>query len=136
MEAIFLVCGAGGPQLKRNPLGGSHTSDMRIAILAASAVLALAWTWSVTGLDRVKYRAWRERMAQWRASGQTPPPEYQIDNRRWRVRLGGLALGIVSLIAATIFLIGAQPSSLLLLLLYGASLLGVLTWSLLGEHVR
>jgi hypothetical protein len=22
MEAIFLVCGAGGPQLKRNPLGG------------------------------------------------------------------------------------------------------------------
>ena len=26
MEAIFLVCGAGGPQLKRNPLysGGHH----------------------------------------------------------------------------------------------------------------
>jgi hypothetical protein len=109
---------------------------MRIAILAASAVLALAWTWSVTGLDRVKYRAWRERMAKWRASGQTPPLEYQIDNRRWRIRLGGLMLGIVSLSAATIFLVGAQPSSLLLLLLYGASLLGVLTWSLLGEHVR
>ena len=31
MEAIFLVCGAGGPQLKRNPLGGnahSHGTKM------------------------------------------------------------------------------------------------------------
>ena len=25
MEAIFLPCGAGGPQLKRNPLGGTTT---------------------------------------------------------------------------------------------------------------
>jgi hypothetical protein len=24
MEAIFLVCGAGGPQLKRNPLYSAH----------------------------------------------------------------------------------------------------------------
>ena len=24
MEAIYLVCGAGGPQLKRNPLGATH----------------------------------------------------------------------------------------------------------------
>ena len=33
MDAIFLVCGAGGPQLKRNPLGsGSH-------ILATRAIL-------------------------------------------------------------------------------------------------
>ena len=38
MEAIFLVCGAGGPQLKRNPLGrtqgadGGHTDAERAAI--------------------------------------------------------------------------------------------------------
>ena len=29
MEAIFLACGAGGPQLKRNPLGGGMVSDRR-----------------------------------------------------------------------------------------------------------
>ena len=119
----------------RIPLGGSHTSEMRIAILAASALLTLAWVWSATGLDRVKYRAWRERLAKWREAGQTPPLEYQVDNRRWRVRLGGLTLGVGSLVAATILLIGAEPSSLLLLL-YGLSLLGALTWSLLGERVR
>ena len=28
MEAIFLVCGAGGPQLKRNPLGGGPGMSM------------------------------------------------------------------------------------------------------------
>ena len=32
MEAIFLDCGAGGPQLKRNPLGGS---SVKARILAA-----------------------------------------------------------------------------------------------------
>ena len=38
MEAIFLACGAGGPQLKRNPLGSS-THTMRVNIKTAEAVL-------------------------------------------------------------------------------------------------
>ena len=43
MEAIFLVCGAGGPQLKRNPLGcnaPTHGSMKRSLLLASGLVLA------------------------------------------------------------------------------------------------
>ena len=35
METIFLACGAGGPQLKRNPLGSAHRRPMRSAALLA-----------------------------------------------------------------------------------------------------
>ena len=38
MEAIFLACGAGGPQLKRNPLGSSMRS------LASCCVTVALWT--------------------------------------------------------------------------------------------
>ena len=43
MEAIFLICGAGGPQLKRNPLGGcpDHTRAMRPCPASVLTVLAL-----------------------------------------------------------------------------------------------
>ena len=33
MEAIFLACGAGGPQLKRNPLGAQPETIMRLSSL-------------------------------------------------------------------------------------------------------
>ena len=39
MEAIFLVCGAGGPQLKRNPLGRQHV--IRPVHILAPVVLVL-----------------------------------------------------------------------------------------------
>ena len=42
MEAIFSVCGAGGPQLKRNPLGRTMTSHTIRAICCASGLLLLA----------------------------------------------------------------------------------------------
>ena len=38
MEAIFLVCGAGGPQLKRNPLGSNPTQTM--SLLSVDAAIA------------------------------------------------------------------------------------------------
>jgi hypothetical protein len=38
VEAIFLVCGAGGPQLKRNPLGGATL--LRLYALAALPLIA------------------------------------------------------------------------------------------------
>ena len=34
MEVIFLHCGAGGPQLKRNPLGGMRLSNVSSALRA------------------------------------------------------------------------------------------------------
>ena len=34
MEALYLFCGAGGPQLKRNPLGGAGTDDPMKSILS------------------------------------------------------------------------------------------------------
>ena len=42
MEAIFLVCGAGGPQLKRNPLGRKREDHLRIMPLATIGQLWLA----------------------------------------------------------------------------------------------
>ena len=49
MEAIFLLCGTGGPQLKRNPLGGPRslmttltiqTPRLRLVLESTEAVLA------------------------------------------------------------------------------------------------
>ena len=40
MEAIYLACGAGGPQLKRNPLGGCQTRAMRPSQLPPHLLLA------------------------------------------------------------------------------------------------
>ena len=45
MEAIFLVCGAGGPQLKRNPLGSrpvEQPSSLARTLITATTALLLA----------------------------------------------------------------------------------------------
>jgi len=109
---------------------------MRLPFLAASALFALFWLWRATGLDRVKYRGWRERLAKWRESRQTPPLEYRIDNRRWRFRLIAVAVGLLSLSAATLTLLLFEPPTSLLWLLYGMSCLGIATWAVMGEYVR
>jgi hypothetical protein len=43
MEAIFLVCGAGGPQLKRNPLycGGNRDRTFVVVLCARHALQAV-----------------------------------------------------------------------------------------------
>ena len=70
MEAIFLDCGAGGPQLKRNPLGCSFThwtetttSPARlvlvligVGLLAAGALYATLGAW---GIDRGSPGSWK-----------------------------------------------------------------------------
>src|SRR5512143_3882214 len=43
MEAILLVCGAGGPQLKRNPLG-SHTMHRWLQRIFHPSFRALYWS--------------------------------------------------------------------------------------------
>jgi hypothetical protein len=49
MEAIHLVCGTGGPQLKRNPLGGPH--QMRVWITSK----ACEWVFQI-GVGRAPRR--------------------------------------------------------------------------------
>src|SRR5512143_198513 len=39
MEAIFLDCGAGGPQLKRNPLGGDNGMHSKLRAFTFGALL-------------------------------------------------------------------------------------------------
>ena len=45
MEAIFLVCGAGGPQLKRNPLGRQRPVNFLRLLLLALAFGCAAKRW-------------------------------------------------------------------------------------------
>ena len=62
MQAIFLVCGAGGPQLKRNPLGSPHVhlgptvSEETIGdLLGIGAAAALLVFWL---RNRRVFRSW------------------------------------------------------------------------------
>ena len=65
MEAIFLACGAGGPQLKRNPLGANPEKPMSVSAsepppavrvpLGLLIASTLSWIWGIlcglTGLE-------------------------------------------------------------------------------------
>src|SRR5512147_1454532 len=57
MEAIFLVCGAGGPQLKRNPLGcNMHVPLLIIGLLALAIAGSLAVLYSGDYLTLEEHR--------------------------------------------------------------------------------
>ena len=77
MEAIFLVCGAGGPQLKRNPLGGASSISVEVGLakllLLLTAALATAPLAchgepsplrSLSGVTRVEVHATRRDLAE------------------------------------------------------------------------
>ena len=51
MEAIFLLCGAGGPQLKRNPLGSVTVHRLFAVILLAATMPGLAAAQQAPSLD-------------------------------------------------------------------------------------
>ena len=61
MEAIFLDCGAGGPQLKRNPLGGRLVrstwlvSQFAIAHTESQASMPSGWRLGFVGTCRPKW---------------------------------------------------------------------------------
>ena len=51
MEAIFLACGAGGPQLKRDPLGSVTVHKLLAVTLLAAAAPGLAAAQQVPSLE-------------------------------------------------------------------------------------
>ena len=64
MEAIFLVCGAGGPQLKRNPLGCTHKTMSLLSLLEVmdkEVTVREAWLLAglCTGVGYLISRRWR-----------------------------------------------------------------------------
>jgi hypothetical protein len=65
VEAFYLPCGAGGPQLKRNPLGSAMTPLLVPTIAILLGTLAVLAIWRVThSLDRLIHREFRERASE------------------------------------------------------------------------
>ena len=86
MEAIFLVCGAGGPQLKRNPLGGRTNSEVYHQMVDAGAALAFTFAGALTSGMALNILVVGRRSASW-------PQVPGIVRRAWTPLIGRLFVG-------------------------------------------
>ena len=73
MEVIFLYCGAGGPQLKRNPLGSRETI---VDTAIESPVVWYLW-WACAGAFVWWYSGRLRDYKEMRSSRQTAPDAHQ-----------------------------------------------------------
>ena len=111
-------------------------SSRSLAIIVRAALLLPVLT-VVAGADLRNYRTWRERVARWRRDGIEPPPEYRVDNRRWRIRLAGLAVAAAGFVTLTIYLFARDGSELGVIgPLYAVTMVGAGIWGLLRAWVR
>jgi dipeptide/tripeptide permease len=94
MEAIFLVCSAGGPQLKRNPLGGtphrvatgissgdSMTSTVKVVLGIGCAAVALGLALYYAGVRQA----------------ETAPREY-VDAGMFLIVIGFVIAGVGAIV--------------------------------------
>jgi hypothetical protein len=105
-------------------------------VLALRAALIVPVAIAAGRHDVIKFRGWRERCRRWQRENKTPPPEYERDNRLWRWRLGALAMCAGALLGLAVALFSPHVRPWLIWPLYGMSMLGAITWSVMSEHVR
>ena len=74
MEVIFLVYGAGGPQLKRNPLGRSHARHLYVedptTMTTVLLILAFVVVWLLVNYGFATESSWRLLAERYRAASE------------------------------------------------------------------
>ncbi len=112
-----------------------------LALLLAIVGFALAYRYigPVIRRDVVKFRAWRQRVRQWRAGNTAPPAEYRRDNVLWRVRVTALLVSLAAFVVLTALLFAVERPPLGIGSLGALTvivLLGAAIWGGLAESVR
>ena len=110
------------------------------AILMAAAGFTLWYRYSLPTIrhDVVKFRAWRQRVQEWKNAG-TIPARYRRDDLLWSVRLAALAVCTLAFAIITIVLFALDRPPLGV---WGVALLTILCfvaagiWGAMSDSVR
>jgi hypothetical protein len=115
------------------------TRLVAVLVLLVGIGLWYRYSFPVIRRDIIKFRAWRERMRQWRAAESAPPSDYRRDNLLWKLRLTALIVSTVAFAALTVFLFAFERAPLeiwLLTLLTVIFFTGAAVWGGMADSVR
>ena len=115
------------------------THLLALLLLAVGIGLWYRFSLPVIRHDYVKFRAWRQRVGQWRTAGAVPPPEYQRDNTRWTLRVAALVVSFLAfgLMTLLLFAVDEPPVGIwALAVLALVFFVGAGVWGGMADSVR